>query len=232
MPQLTTSDWVLLAYIFLLVPLMLIGFGFARRKLFEPNHKLVMTTVTITNWFLIGFVMINTFTRFVEPRISTGISRPLIFLPTLHAFTGIVAQIVASYLVIRMWFENRLPEWFKVKNIKRYMRFTLAMWLTTALLGITVWTAFYLEFRAPKPAGSITPTIVAGTPGATEEATKLAGTPGKTEEATKSAATPGKTEEATKPVATPGKTEEATKPAATTAAAATTVATPAATASK
>jgi hypothetical protein len=49
------NDRVLVAYVFLLIPLMLIGFGFARRKLFVPHHKLVMTIITIANWFLIHF---------------------------------------------------------------------------------------------------------------------------------------------------------------------------------
>src|SRR5688572_14416313 len=51
------SDITLLAYIFLLVPLMLFGFAFAVRKQFVPNHQVVMTTILLLNWGLIAFIM-------------------------------------------------------------------------------------------------------------------------------------------------------------------------------
>src|SRR5579859_7774898 len=142
----TTSDWVLAAYIFLLVPAMLIGFGFARRHLFEPHHKLTMTTITIVNWLLIIFVMLVTYTRDVAPNVPQHLNFSSVFVPTLHLLTGLVAQLLATYLVFRMWFEKRLPEWIKVKNIKIYMRTTLALWLLTALLGLGVWATFYHNF--------------------------------------------------------------------------------------
>lgn len=56
-----TSTTVLLIYIFLLVPAMLVGFGFARRKLFVPHHKLVMTSITAINWVLIAWVMVGSY---------------------------------------------------------------------------------------------------------------------------------------------------------------------------
>jgi uncharacterized membrane protein YozB (DUF420 family) len=182
MPKLTTSDYVLIAYIFVLVPLMLVGFAYARRKMFEPNHKLVMTTITISNWFLIGLVMVVSYSHIVEPEIKAGtINKAYVLVPTLHAAAGLIAQLVATYLVIRMWFENILPEWIKVKNIKRYMRFTLAMWLITAALGLGVWFSFYQAFRTGTSDPNATP---AATVEATQDATKAS--PGATRAATTS----------------------------------------------
>ncbi|MHB8753318.1 MAG: cupredoxin domain-containing protein, partial [Aggregatilineales bacterium] len=150
----TTSDWVLAAYIFLLVPAMLIGFGFARRKLFEPHHKLMMTTITLVNWLLIIFVMLVTYRRDVAPQVPQHLNFSSVFIPSLHLLTGLVAQLIASYLVLRMWFEKRLPEWIKVKNIKIYMRTTLVLWLLTALLGLGVWATFYHDFLISPPVAS------------------------------------------------------------------------------
>ncbi len=201
------SDYVLLAYIFFLVPLMLVGFGFARRRLFVPHHKAVMTLVMIINWILILAIMIPTYVEVVPSGVRTGTYTPSVVVPILHGLIGGVAQVIATYLVIRMWFENQLPDWFKVKNIKRLMRFTLAMWLLTALFGLGVWATFFQE--RVKAAGA-TP---AGTPAATEDATRSAiGTPAATVAATDDA-TPAGT-----PAATPAATEDATpaaSPAAT-----------------
>src|SRR5260221_12794812 len=99
----TTSDLVLLAYIFLIVPAMLVGFVFARRKMFEPYHKLTMTTITIVNWLLIIFVMLVTYRRDVLPSIPQNLNQPSGLIPTLHLIPGLIAQLLATYLVIRMW---------------------------------------------------------------------------------------------------------------------------------
>ncbi|MFN8374972.1 MAG: hypothetical protein U0694_19115 [Anaerolineae bacterium] len=134
------SDLSLLAYLIILLPLMLLGFFFARRKMFEPNHKLVMTTITLVNWFIIIFLM---FVRYSQA-VQYAPGDPTLILPTIHLAFGATAQILATYLVIRMWFEKQLPAWFKVRRIKRYMRTTLALWIITALLGISIYTTWYV----------------------------------------------------------------------------------------
>jgi hypothetical protein len=70
-------------------------------------------------------------------------------LPTIHLITGGLAQLMATYLVIRMWFEKSLPDWFKIKNIKLAMRTTLLLWLTTAVLGILIYLTWYNDDKSP-----------------------------------------------------------------------------------
>jgi uncharacterized membrane protein YozB (DUF420 family) len=220
---LTNSDYVLGAYIFFLVPSMLIGFGFARRRLFVPHHKLTMTVIMIINWGLILWLMANTYHQNIAPELPGGLTKARVLVTTIHATFGSIAQVFATYLVLRMWFENQLPAWIKVKNIKRYMRFTLSMWLLTALFGLGVWFTFYREYRA-NAATSATP---AATVEATAEATTAAtgaATANAAGPATP-AATPAETQESTA-AATPGATQEST-PAATDAATLTATAQPA-----
>jgi uncharacterized membrane protein YozB (DUF420 family) len=138
------ADLTLLAYVLLLAPAMLVGFYFARRKWFEPYHKMTMTTITLVNWVLIFALMIGSYSAGVLPRLGENVSNPRYLLPTLHLITGALAQFTATYLVIRMWFENQLPDWFKVENIKRPMRFTLAAWLVTVLLGVGIYVTWYV----------------------------------------------------------------------------------------
>ncbi len=137
------ADLTLLAYVVLIMPAMLVGFYFARRKLFDTHHKPVMTAIMLINWVLIGFLMIASYVQGVLPELPSRFSDPVYVLPTLHLIIGGAAQIMATYLVIRMWFERQLPAWFKVANIKRYMRFTLAGWLIAALLGVGIYVTWY-----------------------------------------------------------------------------------------
>lgn len=140
------SDISLLSYILLIVPSMLVGFVFARRKLFEPHHKLTMTTIVIVNWFIIFWLMANSYRDGVLPYLNAAnLGEPSIILPTIHLITGAIAQLLGTYLVIRMWFEKVLPKWVMVKKIKIYMRFTLALWLLTATLGITIYLTWYVR---------------------------------------------------------------------------------------
>ena|SRR5258708_10596158 len=138
----STTDLVFLAYVVFIVPAMLVGFVFARRKMFVPYHKFTMTTITIVNWLLILFVMQVSYRTYVLPEIPKNLGLLNILIPTLHLIPGLIAQLLATYLVIRMWFEKQLPDWFKVKNIKVVMRTTLALWLLTFILGIGNWLLF------------------------------------------------------------------------------------------
>ncbi len=159
----TTPDLVLLAYILLIVPAMLVGFFFARRKMFEPYHKLTMTTITLVNWALIILVMLATYRRDVAPQVPQNLSHVDVLIPMLHLLPGLIAQLLATYLVIRMWFERQLPDWFKVKNIKIYMRTTLALWLITALMGALTWAVINKGLFATADPGAAASTAQAGT---------------------------------------------------------------------
>lgn len=164
------ADLTLLAYILLIIPVMLVGFVFARRKMFVPHHKLIMTTLILINWLLIGFLMINSYAQGVLPNLGSNLTNPVYFLPTIHLVTGAIAQILGTYLVIRMWFENQLPGWFKVQRIKRYMRLTLGLWLVTAALGVLIYFTWYSS--SPATAGDAIEPVA--TPEVTPEAEALA----------------------------------------------------------
>jgi uncharacterized membrane protein YozB (DUF420 family) len=187
------ADLTLVAYILILLPLMLIGYLFARRKKFVPHHKFTMTAITTLNWVLIVVVMWVTYREGVAPTANDLIGDGLVPLATVHLITGGIAQLLATYLVARMWLENVLPAALKVKNIKFYMRLTLTLWVLTALIGIGMYFAWYVEPASAAEEDSLTPQ-------ATEEATAAEAqsaqdeTPEGTAEATTSA--PQVTEEA------------------------------------
>lgn len=195
MPGTSSANTTLLLYLFVLTPLMLLGFYFARRKMFFPHHKLTMTAVVILNWVLILVVMAGSYSSGVLPGLPASLSDIRILLPTIHLLTGAIAQLTATYLVILMWtertpYEKLLP--FRIKNIKTPMRVTLTLWLLTVLLGFGIYGTWYggsTQQSAPEPA-------------VTEEAPA---------EATEAPVEPQATEEAaaTEPAPDPAATEEA-----------------------
>lgn len=166
------SDLSLLAYVLLLVPSMLIGYVFARNKKFVPHHQVVMTGVMTFNWALILFIMAVTFNA-ISDDIPDNVEDESYFLPLIHMLIALSAQILGTYLVIRMWFENELPAWAKVKKIKPYMRLTLAGWLIAAALGIATYVARYNlpgEGADVKSVPAATPEVTEPAPVVTQEA--------------------------------------------------------------
>ncbi len=223
-----SRDLTLVAYILLLVPSMLIGYVFARRKMFVPHHKFMMTGIMIFNWVLITLVMFISYRDYVAPNVPERLNETFNLLPTLHLITGAASQLLATYLVFRMWFEKVLPQWIMVKNIKRYMRITLVLWLTTALLGGFIYLVWYVQPANPSESQvapvsteeAISPEVTNAdvTPESTEtemmpEATEEMDEPAETDEPveTEEADEPAETEEADEPV----ETEEADKPLST-----------------
>jgi uncharacterized membrane protein YozB (DUF420 family) len=126
---------------------MILGFIFARRNLHRPYHKWVMTLITILNWFFIIFLMIVAYRFDVARDFSQNPANTRYLLPTIHAVFGVPAQLLATYIIYRMFREdaqvarakqrgetNLSKYWFK--SAKPIMRLTLALWLITATLGI------------------------------------------------------------------------------------------------
>jgi uncharacterized membrane protein YozB (DUF420 family) len=166
----SNSQITLLIYVVVLLPLMLLGFYFARRKMFN-QHKLTMTTIFIANWVLIAWVMSPSYRDAVSAP-NADFSSIFLLLPTIHMGLGAIAQLVATYLVILMWTERTPLEKlvpFRIKNIKTPMRITLSIWILTVLLGLGIYATWhgFDNFFSPAPAES---TEEAPTPESTEAA--------------------------------------------------------------
>ena len=124
---------------------MLLGYYFARRKMFDPHHKFIMTLVVILNWVLISVVMLTSYTD-VAADLPENLNQNFALIATVHGIIGLIAQIMATYLVLLMWTENTPLERiviFRIKNIKTPMRITLSLWLITVLLGFGVYGVWY-----------------------------------------------------------------------------------------
>lgn len=159
-----TSLMTLIIYIVVLLPLMLLGFFFARRKMFNPHHKLTMTLVVILNWALIIAIMLGSYSGGVAPGLPDNLGEINALLPSIHGIVGLTAQLMATYLMLLMWTENTAVEGlipFRIKNIKTPMRITLTLWIITVLMGFGIYSVWY---------GGSTESDTAPPPAATEEA--------------------------------------------------------------
>lgn len=185
------ADLVLVAYIFLIVPAMITGFVFARRKMFRPYHKVTMMSILTINWVLILLLMVRALFYDVDDNLGDSPGNGRYILPAIHAALGLSAQLLGSYIVYRMLKEDRDVKrakargetdmskyWFN--NAKTPMRITLALWLIIATLGVATYMVRYEvvdnfnlseeEAEGPEETPAPEATEDAGEPVATEEA--------------------------------------------------------------
>lgn len=148
------ADITLVAYLLLIIPLMIVGFVFARRGQHRPHHKWAMTLVTLINWVLIIFLMFAAYRFDVAPNFPQQPDNTRYLLPVVHGFLGIPAQLLATFIVIRMFLEDRNVARAKVRgetdtsrywfrSAKPVMRLTLILWLATATLGVLSYLTRY-----------------------------------------------------------------------------------------
>jgi len=148
------ADIALLAYILLIVPSMIIGYVFARQGKHRPQHQIAMTFVTAINWFFIIFLMLVAYNFDVVDNMATQPGNVRYLLPTLHGLLGLPAQVLATFIIVRMFIEDRAVAaakrrgetkfnqyWWK--QAKLIMQIAFGLWLATAALGILTYLIRY-----------------------------------------------------------------------------------------
>lgn len=168
------ADLTLVAYLLLIVPAMIVGYVFARRGKHRPHHKWIMTAITAVNWILIVFLMFAAYRFDVAGNIGTQPTNARYLLPVLHGLLGIPAQLLATFIILRMLTEDwqvgrarRRGEkdtsryWYR--SAKPAMRIALVLWLATATLGVFSYLTRYEVLPAYASDGQV------DSPVATEE---------------------------------------------------------------
>ena len=135
----TAADINLVAQLLLLAGL-LAGFILARRKCFA-QHANVQTAMVLLNLALILLFMVPSFYGYIIA--GQSVSGRVAQLMIGHGVLGIIAEVVALYLILRMR-TTLIPKQFRLGNIKFAMRATLALWAALVLLGIGIYAERYL----------------------------------------------------------------------------------------
>lgn len=208
------ADISLLAYILLILPSLIAGYVFARRGQHRPQHKWIMIGITLFNWLLIFLLMLASYRLDVVDGIAAQPLNTRYLIPTIHGLLGLPAQLLATYIVYRMWREDTQVARAKAageRNVSRYwfrqakwtMQVVFWLWMATTVLGIVTYLVRYDVLPAVTLGGDVP------APVATEEALDA---PVATPEVTAEALEAEPEAEAEE---TPAATEEAESPAAT-----------------
>jgi len=121
---------------------LLVGTWLARRQRFRSHHA-CQTLVVVLNLVLIALVMAPSF--YSQRILSHAISHPgraYFMTALLHAIVGTAAVALAVWVVVSAG-TGLLPERWRMRRYKLWMRTTLALWLVALALGLLTYKAWY-----------------------------------------------------------------------------------------
>jgi uncharacterized membrane protein YozB (DUF420 family) len=118
------------------------GAVLARMRKFQA-HAWCQSTVVLLNAIIIALVMIPSFRDHVSPRIPLKLTKSYYALATAHAAIGCIVEGAALYILLAAG-TKLLPESFRLKRYKLWMRFVLASWWLVLLLGIATYARWYI----------------------------------------------------------------------------------------
>jgi uncharacterized membrane protein YozB (DUF420 family) len=95
---------------------------------------------------MIGLTMLPSFHRLILPKLPERIGKPYYALAAVHGGLGSIAELGGLYILLATG-TNLLPENFRIKRYKFWMRSVLVVWWVVLLLGMATYTRWYVSLR-------------------------------------------------------------------------------------
>jgi len=109
-------------------------------------HAACQAVIVLLNLVLIGLTMLPAFHRLVLPKLQGRIGKPYYAVAAAHAGLGSVAEFGGLYILLAAG-TNLLPEKFRIKHYKFWMRSVLLVWWIVLLLGMATYARWYVTLR-------------------------------------------------------------------------------------
>lgn len=120
---------------------LIVGAFLARRKRYSA-HGVCQAAVLLLNLVLIFAVMWPSFHLQVLPRLPKHLAKRYYAVATIHGLLGAVAELLGLYILVAAG-TNLLPQSWRFRRWKLWMRVELALWLIVLLTGIGTYFIWY-----------------------------------------------------------------------------------------
>jgi hypothetical protein len=122
---------------------LVVGAFLARAKRYAA-HGICQALVILLNLPMIALVMWPSFHARVLPRISTHLAKRNYAIATVHGALGALAEILGLYILLVAG-TNILPETWRVRRWKLWMRIELVLWWMVLLMGFGTYYFWYAK---------------------------------------------------------------------------------------
>ena len=122
---------------------LIVGAFLARRKRYSA-HGACQATVLVLNLAMIFSVMWPSLHSQVLPRLPKHFGRRYYEIATMHGVLGAVAELLGLYILLVAG-TNILPQAWRFRRWKLWMRMELTLWLIVLLTGVGTYVIWYVD---------------------------------------------------------------------------------------
>jgi uncharacterized membrane protein YozB (DUF420 family) len=122
--------------------LALIAGAFLARAKRYSAHGACMTAVLLLNLVPIAVVMLPSFAQIVLPRLASHLHKRYYAVAAVHGVLGSAAELLGLYVLLVAG-TNLLPEAWRFRRWKLWMRLEFALWTVVLLSGIGTYIVWY-----------------------------------------------------------------------------------------
>ena len=109
-------------------------------------HAACQSMLVLLNLMVIVLTMLPSFHRQVLPKLPGRIRKPYYALAAMHAALGGIAELGGLYILLAAG-TTVLPEKFRIRRYKFWMRGLLFLWWMVLLLGVATYFRWYVPRR-------------------------------------------------------------------------------------
>src|SRR5262245_21846076 len=133
-----------------------VGMIMAVRKRYE-THRWIQTTAVTLNVIQVLSIMVASFFKSAAPGIPQKLNETYYQAATIHASLGLVTLLFGTFVALRG--NELVPQALKFNNYKLFMRTAYTLYIAVTLLGVWVYTTWYINSPEPATAsgGSVQP---------------------------------------------------------------------------
>ncbi|MCI4373542.1 MAG: hypothetical protein L3K02_07875 [Thermoplasmata archaeon] len=133
----------LLAIVEVALAIMLVG-GWALVRLGHIRvHKYLQSSIVLVNIPIVLYGMVPYYLQNIVPALGSQWQQGYVLVPTLMLIAGVTAEVLGIYIILvagTSW----VPERFRFRRYKLWMRTELGLWWAVVLAGLTTYWLFYV----------------------------------------------------------------------------------------
>lgn len=126
--------------------LLVLGMLLVRRGRIRA-HMIIQSSMVLVNIPFVLLTMVPVYWEYVLPGLPGELGEPFYYVPTIMLFAGAAAELLGVYILLVAG-TNWVPERFRFRRFKLWMRTELILWWAVILVGLTTYYVWYL---APTP---------------------------------------------------------------------------------
>jgi uncharacterized membrane protein YozB (DUF420 family) len=106
-------------------------------------HRILQSSIVLVNIPIVLYGMVPYYLQNVAPFLTSQLSQPIVLVPTIMLVAGSTAELLGVYILLVAG-TDWLPERFRFRRYKLWMRTELALWWGVVITGLTTYWLFYV----------------------------------------------------------------------------------------